>query len=357
MTVNIWLYILNMRKNTKENLIETVRRLGKASVEEIVKNIPTKMSRPWISTLLNRLVKEGKLLRSRSGRYVYYVLPEDQELLEKKISKVLKNESLQEDQVLEVLKKDATFLTNLRENTNSILYYAFTEMLNNAIEHSGSKRIDVSIFRRENMLSFEVRDKGVGVFRSIMNKRRLKSELEAIQDLLKGKTTTLPHSHSGEGIFFTSKIADVFMLDSYGYGMRVDNKISDTFVEETEILRGTKVRFEIGINTQKHLNDVFERYQSESGAYSFDKTEVLVKLYAAGTIYISRSQARRLVVNLDKFKVVVLDFEGIKTIGQAFADEIFRVFASKHPHIQLRSINVSETVNFMINRVAAADLV
>lgn len=331
-----------MRKNTKENLMGTVRKLGKASVEEIVENIPTKMSRPWISTLLNRLVKEGKLLRSRSGRYAYYVLPEDQKLLEKKISKVLKNESLQEDRVLEALKKDAAFLTNLRENTDSILYYAFTEMLNNAIEHSGSKRIDVSISRREKVLSFEVLDKGIGVFRSIMNKRKLKSELEAIQDLLKGK---------GD-IFFTSKIADVFVLDSYGYGMRIDNKISDTFVEETESLRGTKVRFEIDVNTKKHLNDVFKQYQSESGAYSFDKTEVLVKLYAAGTVYISRSQARRLVANLDKFKVVVLDFEGIKTIGQAFADEIFRVFASKHPHIQLRSINVGETVNFMINRVA-----
>lgn len=331
-----------MRKNTKENLMGTVRKLGKASVEEIVENIPTKMSRPWISTLLNRLVKEGKLLRSRSGRYAYYVLPEDQNLLEKKISKVLKNESLQEDRVLEALKKDAAFLTNLRENTDSILYYAFTEMLNNAIEHSGSKRIDVSISRREKVLSFEVLDKGIGVFRSIMNKRKLKSELEAIQDLLKGK---------GD-IFFTSKIADVFVLDSYGYGMRIDNKISDTFVEETESLRGTKVRFEIDVNTKKHLNDVFKQYQSESGAYSFDKTEVLVKLYAAGTVYISRSQARRLVANLDKFKVVVLDFEGIKTIGQAFADEIFRVFASKHPHIQLRSINVGETVNFMINRVA-----
>ena len=55
------------------------------------------------------------------------------------------------------------------------------------------------------MLSFIVNDSGIGIFRNIMQKRNLKSELEAIQDLMKGKTTTMPESHSGEGIFFTSK--------------------------------------------------------------------------------------------------------------------------------------------------------
>jgi hypothetical protein len=42
----------------------------------------------------------------------------------------------------------------------------------------------------------------------------LKNHLEAIQDLLKGKQTTMPKSHSGEGIFFTSKIADNLTISS-----------------------------------------------------------------------------------------------------------------------------------------------
>lgn len=250
------------------------------------------------------------------------------------------------------MKKEAPFLNNLNEDLNSILYYSFTEMLNNAIEHSGSRRINVEISLSDKLLSFEVLDSGIGVFRSIMQKRDLKSELEAIQDLLKGKTTTLPHSHSGEGIFFTSKIADVFILDSYGYRLRVDNKIKDIFVEDIDKYTGTRVRFEVENDSKKHLNEVFAQYQSEPGAFSFDKTEVHVKLYKVGTVYISRSQARRILSNLEKFKVIILNFDGIRTVGQAFADEIFRVFTSKHPEIQIKPINMKDTVEFMIRRVA-----
>ena len=49
---------------------------------------------------------------------------------------------------------------------------------------------------------------------------------------------------------------------------------------------------------------------------------------------ISRSQAKRLLARLEKFKIVMLDFEDVATIGRAFADEIFRVFTNNHPEIQ-----------------------
>ncbi len=166
----------------------------------------------------------------------------------------------------------------------------------------------------------------------------------------KGKNTTHPHSYSGEVIFFTSKIAYIFILDSFGYRLRIDNLIKDVFVEKIKSFKGTKVRFKIKKRTTKHLNDVFHQYESEPGSHAFDKTKIYVKLFKAGTIYISRSQARRLMSNLEKFKLVILDFKGIKTIGQAFADEVFRVFTSKHPQVKIQSVNKSEAVEFMINR-------
>jgi hypothetical protein len=54
---------------------------------------------------------------------------------------------------------------------------------------------------------------------------------------------------------------------------------------------------------------------------------------------------------LDKFKNIVLDFDKVPTAGQGFADEIFRVFQSKHPDIVISSINTNEAVQFMIDRV------
>ena len=70
-----------------------------------------------------------------------------------------------------------------------------------------------------------------------------------------------------------------------------------------------------------------------------------------GTVYVSRSQARRILTGLDKFKRIVLDFEKVPNIGQAFADEIFRIFQNKHPNIVIEPVNVNETVNFMVRHV------
>jgi hypothetical protein len=47
---------------------------------------------------------------------------------------------------------------------------------------------------------------------------------------------------------------------------------------------------------------------------------------------------------------VVLDFEGVHKIGQAFADEVFRVFRNAHPQIEIIEINTTEQIRQMINR-------
>ena len=55
---------------------------------------------------------------------------------------------------------------------------------------------------------------------------------------------------------------------------------------------------------------------------------------------------------LEKFKTVTLDFQGIRTIGQGFADEIFRVWHRKHPQIRILPVHTSEAVRFMIRHVS-----
>ena len=226
-------------------------------------------------------------------------------------------------------------------------------MLNNAIEHSTSIRIGIEVSIQKKMLSFIVNDSGIGVFRNIMQKRNLKSELEAIQDLMKGKTTTMPKSHSGEGIFFTSKAGDLFILDSFGYQLIVNNEIPDVFVKKTKkIKRGTQVMFEIYTSSERHLNELFKQYTNltKDSDYGFDKTKIQVKLYTIGSVHISRSQARRVLSGLEKFKIIVFDFDKVPVAGQAFADEIFRVFHNKHPHITLDAVNMNEGVKFMVER-------
>lgn len=325
-------------------------------VADITQAVPS-LSRQYVSKSISRMVERGELYREGSGRWSTYALPEYRDYLGHRIRKQLNLQGLKEHEVLDDIMRVSTVLKRTPDNVKSIFNYAFSEMLNNAIEHSQSDQGSITVVEDDShKLRFIVKDSGVGVFRNVMGERGLNSELEAIQDLLKGKTTTAPQAHSGEGIFFTSKVADLFVLDSFEYRLRIDNTINDIFVEELPVeeqIKGTRVSFEIDANSKKHLIDTFSAYQTDPEEPAFDKTEIQVKLYTMGTIYVSRSQARRVMTDLEKFKTIVLDFDNVPTIGQAFADEIFRVYKSKHPDIDIRPINMNEAVSFMVVRAKA----
>lgn len=313
-----------------------------------------KVSRQYIHEVLSEMIANGELLKEGGGRYTKYTLPKYADLLVNRVKKRYRNVGLDEDQILESIKSGANFISKLPTNVSRIFNYAFTEMVNNAIFHSQSENIEVEVIKSGNNLIFTVNDFGIGVFKNVMKNRGLNSELEAMQDILKGKTTTIPADHSGEGIFFTSRVSDVFILESYGLKLRVDNLIEDVFYEEEKNEKiGTKVTFIIAIDSQRTSDGVFLQYQSDPEEGGFDKTEIRVKLYAGGSIYMSRSQAKRIMDGLSgKFKTIILDYDKVDTIGQAFADEIYRVFQSRHSEITIKSVNMNRVVEFMINRVS-----
>lgn len=338
---------------TKEKILDIARKGGKVSTGDLAGHFG--VSRQYASGLVSELVREGRLFKIGKTRGAFYVSPaylkKNPGIIPNYYSKSLENKGLEEHRVLEDIENSLQRLKKLPDNIRSIFTYAFSEMLNNAIEHSKSGKISVEVNMGGETLSFQVRDYGIGVFRNVMKQRKLKSELEAIQDLLKGKTTTTPKSHSGEGIFFTSKVGDVFTLESFRQGLIVDNTLPDVFVEEPRgSPRGTLVKFQIGLNSKRRLNDVFKKYTNigKGSDYGFDKTEVYIKLYTIGGVYISRSQARRVLAGLDKFRVVVLDYDKVPVVGQAFTDEIYRVFKNKHPDIKIESVNMQDGVRFMV---------
>ncbi|HPN67252.1 MAG TPA: DUF4325 domain-containing protein [bacterium] len=338
---------------SKQEILEYAERMGKVNSGELVKKFG--VSRQYVNRLLKELRATNQLVKIGSTRSAYYIhgsLRSNKKLTKLSYSNIYINKGLEEHRVLDQI-SSLPELVSLSDNIRSIFDYAFSEMLNNAIEHSKSKKIRVEISDLGSFLTFVIEDGGVGVFKSIMKKNKLDSELEAVQDLLKGKTTTMPKSHSGEGIFFTSKVADIFTLDSFGYQLIVNNQIPDIFVQKIKkIKKGTSVKFQIDKKSKVHLNDIFKKYTNidDESDYGFDKTEIKVKLYTVGGVYVSRSQARRILSGLEKFKLIVFDFDRVPMVGQAFADEIFRVFHNKYPEIKFEMINMAEGVKFMVER-------
>lgn len=339
----------------KDKILELIEQQGKVISREITGAIG--VSRQYVNLVISALVAEGKVLKLGGTRDAFYVskayIIQHPDVLPSRVEKRYVNQSIEEYEVFHEIEDRLPGLRELPENVRSIFTFAFSEMFNNAIEHSRSKIIAVEVALQGGFLSFTVNDSGVGVFRNIMEKRNLKSETEAIQDLLKGKTTTMPRTHSGEGIFFTSKAGDTFTLDSFGQILVIDNLTRDISARRVSaIKRGTRVMFKVKADSNRHLNDVFKRYTNINNAsdHGFDKTEIRVQLFTSGGVHISRSQARRILAGLEKFKVILLDFEHVPLVGQAFADEIYRVFQNKHPDIVIQEEHMSEGVKFMVER-------
>ena len=236
--------------------------------------------------------------------------------------------------------------TSLRPNVESIVHYAFTEMLNNAIEHSHADTAQLRFRIDAGALSFEIRERGIGVFHSIATKLNLPDEQTAMVELLKGRTTTMPEAHSGEGLFFTSRAADRFVLRSHRIRLEWDLARADTSVSDERFLRGTTVEFTVRRDARRNLQGIFSHFAPEEYDYRFAKTRILVRLLQAD--YVSRSEGRRLTANLEKFRQVVLDFDGVRSVGQGFADEVFRVFASRHPETSIEAVNASPAVHAML---------
>ena len=107
----------------------------------------------------------------------------------------------------------------------------------------------------------------------------------------------------------------------------------------------------IAADSPRTARQVFDAFSSGPDEYAFAKTVVPVRLAKVGDEnLISRSQAKRLLLRVDRFRCVMLDFEGVTTIGQAFADEIFRVFSNEHPEVELVAIHAVPEVQQMIRR-------
>ncbi len=229
-----------------------------------------------------------------------------------------------------------------------LIGYAFTEMLNNAIDHSGSESVVISWWTDAGQWTFEVRDYGVGAFLKLREGLRLASDFEAVQELSKGKRTTDRLRHTGEGIFFTSKAVDLFRLTSSGVRWTVDNLRRDTALGVVPAAQGTSVVCQIDPQTDRTLPGLFQEFTQD---HAFVRTRPVVKLFEIGTVFVSRSEARRLLEGLDvDFDTVEVDFSGVADVGQGFVDELLRVWPAAHPGKTVTPTNMNKAVEFMIQR-------
>ena len=300
------------------------------------------LTRQAIQYHLKKMVESGELEPIGAGRGRRYRRP----LL---FESTLETRGLQEDQVWKQIRANVRDLERLNPNADQIANFAFTEMLNNAIDHSASETVRVTLRERGRRFSFLIADQGVGAFERVRRQADLEDHVAAIQEISKGKMTTDPKRHTGQRIFFTSKAVEVFSLASNGWRWLVDNARDDQTIGESHVRKGTVVGIEIDSDTDRNLVSIFDEYTDEE-TLAFDKSRTTVRLFEFDVPFVARSEAKRLARNLERFREVVVDFKGVEEVGQGFADELFRVWAGDHPVTKLVPVNMNLAVSLIVQR-------
>ena len=338
-------------KVTEEQILSYCRSIPKKT--EVVKALVHKygLSQTAIYKRLKNLENQGKLKLETDN--TYKVIPD----VFTKTYEI--SGSLEEDKAFQDLDY---YIHDLPENVLDILYYGFTEMFNNALEHSNAKKIRVLFIRRADNIIIIIHDDGIGIFKKITDSfDNIQDEDHAVLEISKGKITTNPDDHTGEGIFFTSWAFDIFFISSNNkHFFRRLHRTSNNFSTKIHDIpndsdMGTFVYMQINKSSDRKLEDVFNKYTVGDDVPIFNITEIDASLVAyKEKSLISRSQARRLLHRLNNdFKQVTINFEDITSIGQGFADEIFRVFPKRNPGIEIKYINAAPKVEWMIKRAIA----
>ena len=243
-------------------------------------------------------------------------------------------------------------LSLLSENLTEILRYGFSRIFQNVVDHSDAKQVDIRTEWGRDELTLDIIDHGVGIFNRLTSVLGLQDERECVARLAEGKVTTDSENHAGQGLFFTARAVDRFHLWSGHLHYHRTHAEDDWTLERSEdCLAGTGVAISIRYDTPRKISEVFAKCSTldEESDPHFDQVQVTVAMGSTLPIRkADRSQAKKLLQGIDKYRYVLVDFNNVNTVTQGFVDEVFRLFQARHPDIRMEYTNANEDIEFMI---------
>jgi anti-sigma regulatory factor (Ser/Thr protein kinase) len=247
---------------------------------------------------------------------------------------------------------------DLPDHVARMAQHAFAELLNNAIDHSGGSSVTVSMRQTPLQLQLLVSDDGRGIFDAIGQTYQIDDPAQAMLELAMGKLSTCPDRHSGHGLFFTARLADVIDLHANNVAFQQREWQREQWQQgRPACRRGSSVYVAICLDTTRTLASVLHRYSADGEGYGFDRTVVPLRLITGAQVALdSRAQARRVASRLQRFRRVELDFDGLADVGHGFADELLRVFHHEHPEVELVPVNMAPAVAALVDSVREAEL-
>ncbi|CAC9572826.1 ATP-binding region, ATPase-like [uncultured Gammaproteobacteria bacterium] len=311
------------------------------------------ISRQAVNKHLRALEEEGFLTSFGKTKNKNYQLGEIRQQ-----SKIIKLDKKIDE--FDVYSQDFEWVVeNAPKNIQEIVDWGFTEILNNAIDHAQAKTVFIVLSIKEKELFLTICDDGEGIFNRIKRIKDFDSDQRVVLELSKGKLTTDDENHTGLDIFFSIEAFDFFAIYSNNHLYNFNNNteinlekygFEKVFKMGDDLGFSTAVRMSIKLSSTTKLKDVFDKF-AKAPEFEFDTTIVSLYLVNEKQNLVSRSQAKQATNRLEEFKFVTFDFKGIGSIGQGFADELFRVYPNKNPQISFDYVNADVEVEKMIKRV------
>lgn len=308
----------------------------------------TGASRRAVLAALKRLVDAGWLTRSGSSRRPVFAPG-----ALRQVARSYTLYGLQEDLPWQ---RDFAPHFALPKHVARMVQHGFTELLNNAADHSGGSSVTVSLRQTPTHVQLLVSDDGVGVFDKICSAFELEDPQHAMLELSKGRLTSAPDAHTGRGLFFSSQLADVFDIHANNTAYQKRAWESTGWRRGRALPRqGSSIYMAIALNTTRTLDGVMQAWSTQGDGIEFDRTVVQLRLLAGeGLALDSRAQARRVGMRLTTFRRAEIDFDGVTDVGHGFTDELFRVFARANPQIELVATNATPRVAALVQSAARA---
>jgi anti-sigma regulatory factor (Ser/Thr protein kinase) len=198
-----------------EDAREFASREGAAHPRDFTRALAARfgVTRAGVAPTVRRLEQEGFVRRVSAGTRPGFELGPSRLLRVR-----LKLPGVDESQVWDALVARHLVLPG---NVANIVHYALTEMVSNANDHAGATRLELNVMQTADALYVRLADDGIGAFRRIARSIGLEDERLAVLELSKGKFTSDPRHHTGEGVFFTSRAMDAFLLRANGLEYRM----------------------------------------------------------------------------------------------------------------------------------------
>ncbi len=336
---------MKFTEEKKEAIRQYILEKIDQSAENLVKHVSESLdlNDSTVHRYLQEMQRNGLIRRVKRGEY---------QLVKNRWEHILRRSSGELDSDLYAFTAYLKpHLQSFEANVQAIWGYVISEMVNNIIDHSEAEQAIMTIEQDALHTTVMLQDNGIGIFRKICDHFHFVSADDAILELLKGKLTTDAKHHSGEGIFFSSRMMDRFFIISEGAVFSCNTFDEDRmFKLPPGSGRGTMIWMSLANNSKKTPQSIFDQYADISGGF----TRTAIPLHQVfDSPPVSRSQAKRLEYRLEEFEEITLDFAGLEWMGQGFAHQLFVVFAGEHPNIRLNPVNMVPAVEKMYYHVIA----